>query len=357
MLDPEIEEKNIEYKRKLSPDIIDTHRIHTLITQMKWRINEGEGIAFYYLGVNDNGSIYEFIENEEYETLDTFKLLAMKGNIDIISIEKEYILNKYYFKVTIKNKCIIKNEIRILILGPKNVGKTTFLSSLIYNLPDNGNGYLRNMLLNHKHELYSGKLNSVIIKTISFLKNTDISKNDYNITLIDTPASIINYENYMINLISISNIIFLLKTNEDDITKYSNILNNLNKKYKIINTKSDIYNYKTNGITLLNTLDKSFLDLKIELNRDYDIKNNKTMILTKLYSGECLYLLICVQLAGKIKVHDHIYFDDNGDNGTIESIQYLKNSVDLIDKNITFTCFIKTNKIIKNIKGKIFYSI
>jgi translation elongation factor EF-1alpha len=357
MLDPEIEEKNIEYKRKLSLDIINTHRINTLITQMKWRINEGDGVAFYYLGVNDNGSIYEFKENEESETIETFKLLAMKGNIDIISIEKEFISNRYYFKATIKNKCVLKNEIRILILGPKNVGKTTFLSSLIYNLPDNGNGYLRNMLLNHKHELYSGTLNSVIVKTIPFSKNTDLSKNDYNITFIDTPASIINYKNYMLNLISVSNLVLILKTNQDDITNYCTILNNLNKNYKVINTKSDLYNYTTDGITLLKTLDKSFLDLKIDLNRDYDLKNNKTMILTKIYSGECLYLLICIQLSGKIKLHDHIYFDNDGDTGMIESIQYLKNSVDLIDKNIIFTCFVKTNKIIKNIKGKIFYSI
>jgi len=78
MLDPEIEEKNIEYKRKLSLDIINTHRINTLITQMKWRINEGDGIAFYYLGVNDNGSIYEFIENEEFETIETFKSMCFR---------------------------------------------------------------------------------------------------------------------------------------------------------------------------------------------------------------------------------------------------------------------------------------
>ena len=42
----EIEEGNIEYKRKLTMTNID--RFDTLITQMNWRLNEGNGEAIYY---------------------------------------------------------------------------------------------------------------------------------------------------------------------------------------------------------------------------------------------------------------------------------------------------------------------
>ena len=56
MLQPEVEEGNIEYKRfilNLSP-----HRFEQLTSQMKWRLSEGQGEAIYYIGVEDDGSIY-----------------------------------------------------------------------------------------------------------------------------------------------------------------------------------------------------------------------------------------------------------------------------------------------------------
>ena len=49
--DPEVEEGNIEYKRKIY-DLSD-YRFEQLSSQMKWRINEGNGEALYYIGIND----------------------------------------------------------------------------------------------------------------------------------------------------------------------------------------------------------------------------------------------------------------------------------------------------------------
>jgi GTPase len=59
----EIEEGNIEYKRNFI-NITNT-RLNQLTAQMNWRINEGNGICYYYLGVCDNGLLYEKFTQEE----------------------------------------------------------------------------------------------------------------------------------------------------------------------------------------------------------------------------------------------------------------------------------------------------
>ena len=67
--------------------------------------------------------------------------------------------NSIYFKVKIKNNELCKNlkERKILFLGKSGIGKTTFLSYIINNkLSDNS----RIFILNHKHELESGKSSS-----------------------------------------------------------------------------------------------------------------------------------------------------------------------------------------------------
>ena len=54
-LPPEVESGNKEYKLKVITE--SDERFEQLASQMKWRLNEGNGIAFYYLGVSDNGDI------------------------------------------------------------------------------------------------------------------------------------------------------------------------------------------------------------------------------------------------------------------------------------------------------------
>ena len=32
---------------------------------MNWRLNEGNGICYYYIGVNDNGTIYDKLNQKQ----------------------------------------------------------------------------------------------------------------------------------------------------------------------------------------------------------------------------------------------------------------------------------------------------
>lgn len=51
-LPPEPEQGNIEYKLKLiNPS---SQRFEHLVTQMKWRLKEGQGVAIYQIGTNNH---------------------------------------------------------------------------------------------------------------------------------------------------------------------------------------------------------------------------------------------------------------------------------------------------------------
>lgn len=55
-LPPEPQFGNIEYKLKLiSPS---KQRLDHLVTQLKWRLNEGNGEAIYEIGVTDSGVFF-----------------------------------------------------------------------------------------------------------------------------------------------------------------------------------------------------------------------------------------------------------------------------------------------------------
>ena len=71
-LPPESDEGNIEYKREIS-----SRNKEKYLTQMIYRLNEGNGIAYYYLGVDDDGNFYDWD--------DKIKKASLKNLIDIIS--------------------------------------------------------------------------------------------------------------------------------------------------------------------------------------------------------------------------------------------------------------------------------
>ena len=75
-------------------------RFNQLASQMKFRLNEGNGVAIYYLGVNDDGTIYELNQNERSTSLDNLREIVryIKSKIDKI------IFNDNYIKIIIKDK-------------------------------------------------------------------------------------------------------------------------------------------------------------------------------------------------------------------------------------------------------------
>ena len=153
---PEVEWGNKEYKRFFKD--ISKKKLFSLTAQMNWRLDEGDGICYYYIGVNDDGSI-ENISKEEYNyTIKIIKQMVVECNAKICNIIN---INNYYV-ITIKKKWVMKKlkEYRILLVGDTNTYKTTFLAKLVKG--KNNKKYI----VNHKHEIISGDTSSINYYTL-----------------------------------------------------------------------------------------------------------------------------------------------------------------------------------------------
>ena len=139
----EIEDGNIEYKRNFIN--VNNSRLNHLTAQMNWRINEGNGICYYYLGICDNGCLYENFTQEEIDySLDIIKLMAEGCNsyIETIIINRiNNINNNIWFKIIIKRKYEYTTEYRILVEAGSNINnlietnksKDIYFNTIIYN--------------------------------------------------------------------------------------------------------------------------------------------------------------------------------------------------------------------------------
>jgi GTPase len=161
-LDPEVEEGNIEYKRYLSD--LTKQRLEEYVSQMIWRVREGDGEAIYYLGVEDDGTFYNWTTNEKKQTLDSFKIIVKTAKMKIIKVVKVYYKvdgkRNNYFKIVIREKLDEIIEKRILLLGDTQIGKTTLIANLNHSKIDEDKKEARMYLFTHKHEILSKQTSS-----------------------------------------------------------------------------------------------------------------------------------------------------------------------------------------------------
>ncbi|KAI5118314.1 hypothetical protein M0805_006481 [Coniferiporia weirii] len=84
---PEVEEGNVEYKlRLLSPP---PERFARLVTQLKWRLLEGGGQAYYELGVADSGALVVLSRAHLEMSLMTLEEVAGEIGASVVVVVKE----------------------------------------------------------------------------------------------------------------------------------------------------------------------------------------------------------------------------------------------------------------------------
>ena len=192
VLEPEQEEGHVEYKREImNPSYA---RKVGLTTQMSFRLDQGQGLAMYMLGVEDDGahslnSTDEIRVSIENLTGIALGLGAQITKVSIISLMDDIRISElakrdaYAFRdnasdiglqidniaramVTVHHvdvsgqlgidhdqtfdACSAPNN--FLILGPGGAGKSTLIGSLVSDNLDNGLGYSRCCVLRHRHE-------------------------------------------------------------------------------------------------------------------------------------------------------------------------------------------------------------
>ena len=112
MFPPEEYFGNIEYKRSILHK--NNKRLEELATQMNFRLNEGNGKATYYIGVEDNGKILFQSDKVLEESLNNFKKICKIIKAVIISIEKQ-VLCMYVYR-TIYALYLVQDKSMLLFL-------------------------------------------------------------------------------------------------------------------------------------------------------------------------------------------------------------------------------------------------
>lgn len=83
---PEAEEGNVEYKLKLTN--ISPARFARLVTQLKWRLLEGGGQAYYELGVADSGALIGLSRADLEQSLETLEMMAGEIGASVIVVKE-----------------------------------------------------------------------------------------------------------------------------------------------------------------------------------------------------------------------------------------------------------------------------
>ena len=337
MLEPESFYGNVEYKRCILSSNQD--RLYQLATQMLFRLNEGDGICYYYLGIEDNGSVSNISIEELELSLENIKKIVNSINCCINNIKE----TNNYLKIEIKKKEDKYNfeEIKVLLIGDTMKGKTTFLAFLVKNLLcKNANLFL----LNHKHELETGKNSSISIH-YKYINNIN---NNYRFVFFDTPGTekykkttnrLINKIKFDVILDFNKNIKVIFK---DDILNkiiIDNIIFNFNEKSKLFDYILDIYNqHKITKIINNNSLQIKFIIIKKFYNIDtgtilfgyldqgYIYKNQKLLYKYNDYNIQLIVLSIFIDNIETNFINKNYCF-------TIRVNEYIKSKNGIITNN------------------------
>lgn len=170
-LNKENDEGNIEYKWKLVN--ISSERFKHLVSQMNYRLAEGQGEAVYEIGVSDDGVPLGLEEEEYKETLETLKKMASELKADITILCERVIEDKK--KVKKVGEILVRLfeegkylDLRVAVCGNVDSGKSTFIGVLTKGKLDNGRGLARTNVFNHKHEITTGRTSSISHQILGF---------------------------------------------------------------------------------------------------------------------------------------------------------------------------------------------
>ena len=308
-------------------------RFNQLASQMKFRLNEGNGVAIYYLGVNDDGTIYELNQNERSTSLDNLREIVryIKSKIDKI------IFNDNYIKIIIKDKNFKKlKEKNILLLGDTESGKTTFLAYLIKNKIDTDNSKARLHILNHKHEIESGKTSSFTCQYIDF--------NETNFVFIDSPGwdGVNNSDGSFLNMKSSKKRNKLILTfNFDLILFFDKPNDNWYKKdfYQKIATYLNIPTYsinlfdKNSYINLVSPLDQDLILSKFYSILKNEISNDTKSTHSLEIESKVEYLASVNNVSSMLEKMEFIYPEENKYSDSLFSINDYKKKLKRLFNN------------------------
>ena len=163
----------MEYKWKLVDP--EPERFAHLVTQMKFRLIEGQGEAFYEIGIEDSGFPKGLSEEDLQKSLETLRRMAAELSADItILCEKDGEEGKVCEVLVRKLHDGTYIDLRIAVCGNVDSGKSTTIGVLTRGVLDNGRGLARSHVFVHKHEIDTGRTSSVSHQIMGYNSKSEI---------------------------------------------------------------------------------------------------------------------------------------------------------------------------------------
>ena len=195
----EKQDGNVEYKRHLL--IEQDNKLAKRVTQLEFRLTQGQGTAIYYIGIDDDGQTYGLTQEQLTTSLEYLNSMAKEANavvseseqmiaksVDVMNTNDEMIDIRnsdaplFYAKVVLKvrteGSAVEREDIRIGVCGNVDAGKSTCIGVLTSGELDNGRGSARTCTQIHRHEIETGRTSTVSHHTIGFKDNGAIVNYD-----------------------------------------------------------------------------------------------------------------------------------------------------------------------------------
>jgi translation elongation factor EF-Tu-like GTPase len=182
-LEEEHDDGNVEYKRTLIN--LDEDTFNRRVTQMLYRLHEGNFETIYIIGISDSGILMSLNEKEYNESIINLKLIAAKLDCSVIKLSESNKNNLFTGEFLIRGNDKPQININIAVCGRVDSGKSSTIGVLISGKCDNGNGESRLRVFNYKHEIQSGRTSSISHQIMGFDNEGNVVNSNKNNSWFD----------------------------------------------------------------------------------------------------------------------------------------------------------------------------
>jgi len=197
-LPAECDEGDTEYKLHLCG--LDSAHLERRATQLRFRVIEGSGECFYFLGVHDNGTVEGLSDEEFAESVTNLNKIAASLDYIVLQLSTQILAKTGkkagHFLVREANGNYV--SVTVGVVGNVDAGKSTTIGTLTRGVADDGRGRARLHVFNHKHEITSGRTSSIGHQILGFDSNGEIVNSKYDrppswVEIVNNSRKIVNF--------------------------------------------------------------------------------------------------------------------------------------------------------------------
>lgn len=178
LFEREAEDGNVEFKLKL--DKIDEARLEKIATQMKYRLNEGMGEAFYEIGVADSGEPVGVTREELQATIENLRRAGLKIGAICKTVRVQERDGRFTAELLVRRSRDggLPVMLTVPVLGNVDSGKSTTVGVLCSGELDDGNGLAMSKVARYIHEIKMRRTSSVATRVLGFADDGRVVNSD-----------------------------------------------------------------------------------------------------------------------------------------------------------------------------------